>query len=255
MDQSGVLDGRWRRTWRSVQIIQGGIRQPADGGLRRVIGANYAPANHPSGPHRPKGEAMAKFGFPVPIVPGKEDLAGRIYDEMRARMGEYEESRRNAGLTLERTYFQRNPDGSTLLVVYAEGSGSMGDVARAFATSGTSFDQWFMDVNQELSGIDFRQPPPGGWPEHIASWEAPSGARGKGIALCAPLLPGKIEAGKSWAKEAFEDRREEMAESRLALGSTREEVFLNSTPMGDFAVVYIEGEDPVRANKEFAASN
>ncbi len=141
---------------------------------------------------------MAKFGFPVPIVPGKEDLAGRIYDEMRARMGEYEESRRNAGLTLERTYFQRNPDGSTLLVVYAEGSGSMGDVARAFATSGIPFDQWFMDVNRDLSGIDFRQPAPGGGPEHIASWEAPSGARGKGIALCAPLLPGKTEAGKSW---------------------------------------------------------
>src|SRR3989442_1066303 len=145
-----------------------------------------------------------------------------------ARMGEYEESRRNAGLTLERTYVQRNPDGSTLLVVYAEGGGSMGDVARAFATSGIPFDQWFMDMNQDLSGIDFRRPPPGGGPEHIASWEAPSGARGKGIALCAPLLPNKTEAGKSWAKEAFEDRREEMTESRLALGSTREES--SSTP-------------------------
>ena len=30
---------------------------------------------------------MAKFGFPVPIVPGKEDLAGRIYDEMRGKDG------------------------------------------------------------------------------------------------------------------------------------------------------------------------
>jgi hypothetical protein len=41
----------------------------------------------------------------------------------------------------------------------------------------------------------------------------------------------------------------------LALGSTREEVFVNQTPQGDVAVVYIEADDPVRANQRFAASN
>jgi len=198
---------------------------------------------------------MERFGFPVPILPGMEDLAHQVYRDMKGRMPEYVESRRNAGLTMERTYLQTNPDGSTLLVVYAEGKGTMGDVATAFATSGIPFDQWFMDVNQEASGIDFRQPPPGGGPEHVASWEAPSGARGTGIAVCAPLQAGKTDAGRAWAKEAFVNRRDELTGSRLALGSTREEVFLNQTPMGDFAVVYIEGEDPVRVNREFAASN
>ena len=71
-------------------------------------------------------------------------------------MAEYEESRRRAGITMERVYLQRNPDGGNLLVVYAEAAGGMADVIGTFATSGSDFDQWFLDVNQEIAGIDFR---------------------------------------------------------------------------------------------------
>ena len=39
------------------------------------------------------------------------------------------------------------------------------------------------------------------------------------------------------------------------MGSTREEVFLNHTPMGDITVVYIEATDPMKANQGFAASS
>ena len=138
--------------------------------------------------------------------------------------------------------------------MYNEAQGGFEDVVRAFATSGADFDQWFFEVNQEISGIDFRQPPPDGGPEHVASWEAPGGRRGKGMALAAPLAPGKTDAASNWAKEAFERRRDELTQSRLRLNQTREEVFLNRTPMGDIAVIYLEGEDPERANTQFAAS-
>jgi len=199
---------------------------------------------------------MDKTGFAIPILPGKEELATTsVSQEFRRRMPEYEQSRANAGLTMERAFLQKSPDGSNLIVIYGESEGSFEDVRRAFATSGSDFDEWFLRVNQEVSGIDFRQPGPGGAPEHIASWEAPSGARGRGLAFAAPLQPGKTDAGRAWAKEAFENRKGELTESRLALGNTREEVFVNQTPQGDVAVVYIEGEDPVRANGEFAASN
>jgi len=198
---------------------------------------------------------MAKFGFAVPILPGKEDLAmTRSIAEIRRRMTEYEESRRRAGITLERVFAQRNPDGSNLFVIYSEAAGGLGDVIRAFATSGSDFDRWFFDVNQEISGIDFRQPPPGGGPEHLASWEDSSGRRGRGLAFAAPLQPGKAGTARVWAREAFEMRRPEMTESRRALRQTREEVFFSSTPQGDVVVVYLEGEDPVLANREFAAS-
>ncbi len=133
-------------------------------------------------------------------------------------MAEYEESRRRAGITMERVYLQRNPDGGNLLVVYAEAAGGMADVIGTFATSGSDFDQWFLDVNQEIAGIDFRQPPPGGGPEQVASWEDPGAGRGRGLAFAVPLLPGKAEALRAWAREAFDARRRELTESRRALG-------------------------------------
>jgi hypothetical protein len=198
---------------------------------------------------------MAKVGFAVPILPGKEDLATKYsIAEIRRRMAEYEESRRRAGITVERVYLQRNPDGSSLFVVYVEAAGGMADVTGTFTTSGSDFDRWFLDVNQEISGIDFRQPPPGGGPEHVASWEDPGGGRGAGLAFAVPLLPGKAGAFRAWAREAFESRRQELTESRRALGQTREEVFLGSTPVGDVGVAYLEGKDPVGANRQFAAS-
>jgi Family of unknown function (DUF6176) len=198
---------------------------------------------------------MAKFGLAVPILPGKEDLATKFsIEEIRRRMAEYEQSRRHAGITMERVYLQRNPDGSNLLVVYIEAAGALADVTRAFAASESEFDRWFFEVNQEISGFDFRQPPPGGGPEHLASWEDTTAGRGTGLAFAAPVLPGQTEAGRAWAREAFQARREELTESRRALGQTREEVFLNTTPEGDVVVIYLEGEDPVRANRQFAAS-
>jgi hypothetical protein len=197
---------------------------------------------------------MARFGFPIPVLPGKEQLVLSATEQMNQRRQEHEESRRNAGLTLERAWLQRNPDGSSLLVVYDEAEGSFEDVVRAFVSSGSDFDRWFIEQNQEISGIDFRQPLPGGGPEHIGSWEAPGGRRGKGLAFAAPLAAGKADAGRKLIGEAFETRKQDLTESRLALRETREEVFLNMTPMGDIAVVYLEGDDPVRANREFAAS-
>jgi hypothetical protein len=198
---------------------------------------------------------MTKAGFAVPILPGKEDLAIRhSIEEIRRRIAEYEESRRRAGVTMERVYLQRNPDGSNLFVVYAEAAGGPGDVLGAFARSGSDFDRWFLDVNSEISGIDFRQPPQGGGPEHVASWEDPGSGRGAGLAFAVPVLPGKAEALRAWAREAYHARRRELTESRRALGQTREEVFLGSAPDGDVAVGYLEGKDPVDANRRFAAS-
>jgi len=198
---------------------------------------------------------MTKVGFAVPILPGKEDLATtHSIAEIRRRMPEYEESRRRAGVAVERVYLQDNPDGSKLFVIYVEAAGDTSDVLGTFANSDSDFDRWFLDVNQEITGIDFRQPAPGGGAEHIASWAEPGGSRGTGLAFAVPLLPGKAGALRGWAAEAFDSRRGELTESRLALGQTREEIFLNATPVGDVAVAYLEGKDPVEANREFAAS-
>lgn len=46
----------------------------------------------------------------------------------------------------------------------------------------------------------------------------------------------------------------EFAASRRALTQNIEVVTVLSTPMGDFASVYLEGEDPAEGNRKFAAS-
>ena len=88
----------------------------------------------------------------------------------------------------------------------------------------------------------------------IARWAAPGGANeGRGFAFAAPMKPGATEDARKFAREAYETRRKEMDESRLAQGLTREEVYLNQTP-GDVIVVYLEGEDPNEGNRRFAVS-
>jgi hypothetical protein len=69
----------------------------------------------------------------------------------------------------------------------------------------------------------------------------------------------RIQAGKrDQAKSIFEEvsgpRRQEYEASRRRLGIRREKVWFQSSPDGDMAVVYWEGEDPRAALREFASS-
>jgi hypothetical protein len=76
----------------------------------------------------------------------------------------------------------------------------------------------------------------------------------KTLAFTAPILRGKTEDARRFVKEIAGPRYQQMTDSRKALGQTRETVWIQPTPMGDFLVVYLEGADPVRANQALAAS-
>ena len=54
--------------------------------------------------------------------------------------------------------------------------------------------------------------------------------------------------------EAHGSRKAEMQESRRAKQMTRDSAYLNRTPMGDIVCVYLEGDDPIEGNRQFAAS-
>jgi hypothetical protein len=75
------------------------------------------------------------------------------------------------------------------------------------------------------------------------------------IGFTAPVLPGKEEQARAFFAEVGR-RRDEMTKSRKALpGKTsRESVWVMHTPMGDFGVVLLEGDDPIAANGAFSAS-
>lgn len=126
----------------------------------------------------------------------------------------------------------------------------------ALLSSDIPLDRYFIEKNAEATGIDFAAGPQGPDPELVGEWAAPGTSRhAKGFAFAAPLQPGKTDAAREFAREAYSTRQAEMADSRSSKGLTREQVFLNQTPAGDVVVVYLEGADPVEGNRQFAASN
>jgi Family of unknown function (DUF6176) len=198
---------------------------------------------------------MPSFGLAFPVLAGKEAQAREVGTRLREQRAEYEQSRQRVGVSFERAYLQRNPDGTSLVVGYLEAGRGFGEVMQALLTSDLPLDRYFIDKNQEVTGLDFRAGPAGSDPELVGEYVSGAGPRGKGLAFAAPLQPGKTDAARQFAREAYVSRRAELAESRSAKGLTREAVFLNQTPNGDVVVVYLEGTDPVEGNRQFAASS
>jgi len=62
------------------------------------------------------------------------------------------------------------------------------------------------------------------------------------IAFAAPILPGKADAFRDWMRLEGERRKEHEA-SRERLGIGREAVWLQQTPAGDMAIIYMEADD------------
>jgi len=69
-----------------------------------------------------------------------------------------------------------------------------------------------------------------------------------------PILPGKTEAGKEFAKACMGPRRAEFAEALNKEGITKESWFLQKTPQGDMVIVHFEAEDVEKAFETEAKS-
>ena len=74
------------------------------------------------------------------------------------------------------------------------------------------------------------------------------------LALTLSLLPRKTEEWKLWVQEMENTHRSAFRASRKHLGITREASFLQQTPLGDMAILYIETEDIARAFLGLATS-
>ena len=193
------------------------------------------------------------WAFPAPVLPGKDDEARAMRDYLQAHMAEWSDSHDRAAMTLERTYLMTTPQG-TLFVEYGETDTSFGASLGAMLNSGTELDKWIFTKFQEITGIDFTQPPAGPPPELVLSYYQPKPERGNGLAFSTPpLAPGKSDEYVRFSREATA-RMAEFAEARQGYGITVDRSYLNRTPMGDFIAVYLEGDDPLAGNRAFAAS-
>jgi hypothetical protein len=63
------------------------------------------------------------------------------------------------------------------------------------------------------------------------------------IAFVAPILPGKRDQWEAFMAQITGPRRAEFNASRRNAG-VHERTFLQETPMGDFAIVTLEGDSP-----------
>ena len=62
------------------------------------------------------------------------------------------------------------------------------------------------------------------------------------VATSLPILPGKTEEWKRIVREATGPRRAELDDMHRRFGLHTVHWFLQPTPMGDIAIVYLEGE-------------
>ncbi len=74
------------------------------------------------------------------------------------------------------------------------------------------------------------------------------------LALTLPLLPGKVDGFRAFAQEALGPRRAELDVSARKHGLDRQLIWVQPTPQGDVLIVYLEGDDPVKSNDSFVAS-
>jgi hypothetical protein len=198
---------------------------------------------------------MNRYALPYPIPPGISDAdvkgAARHFE---AHAADYRESRRRAGITLERVYLQKTPMGG-VVVAYIEGEWPFGEAFAALMDPSLELNRYFADFLHRVHGLDLAAAGAAPPPETIGVWTDPAvTTRKRGLAFTAPGIPGKEDYGKAFAREALVTRSDEFAASRRAQPVSVEVITLMQTPMGPFVSVYLEGDDPVEANRRFAAS-
>jgi len=195
---------------------------------------------------------MARFAFPTPVLPGKQ--ASDVPKLFEGRMAEYEESRRRNGVSTECAYEMQTPMG-TFVVAYLEADRSFEEVMAGLNSSELPIDKDFVAAVSDVHGMDPSAAPPGPPPEEIGYFRDPQvRERKKGLAFLAPIMPGAADRARAFAREALGARLAEHTASRRALGVCQESISLCSSPDGEVICVYLEADDPERANQQFAAS-
>ena len=74
------------------------------------------------------------------------------------------------------------------------------------------------------------------------------------LAFVLPLTPGKTQEWRDWGEEILGPRRSEYEALRRRLGLRTQRWYLQHTPQGDRAIIYLAGEDLQRTFKELQMS-
>ena len=74
------------------------------------------------------------------------------------------------------------------------------------------------------------------------------------LSMALPVKPDQAARLRAFCEEVIGSRRSEFEESEQRLGLTREGWYLQRTPMGDLAIIWMEGPDLVASLASFIQS-
>jgi hypothetical protein len=115
---------------------------------------------------------MASLSLTLTVTPGQSDrLRDFAQQVVGQRRQEFEASGQRIGLTREGWYLQRTPMGE-LWTVWVEGTDPAAALG-SFVQSQESFDVWFKQEVEQITGVDLNQPP-ADIPEVLFDWSASS---------------------------------------------------------------------------------
>lgn len=195
---------------------------------------------------------MENWCVAYPVLPGQTKFGAKeLPEQIRGRLDEYTQSRKAAGVTLERVYLMSTPKGD-FVVLYGEGNQPFAATVKTLSESTLPIDKDVIQWQHQLTGIDISKVTTPA-PVRVFDYAAPNATRGRGLAFVAPIPADKLAELRKFFVEAS-SKVEELREARMALGITRSQTFITETPMGAFCTVYIEAADPVVANEKFAKS-
>jgi hypothetical protein len=120
---------------------------------------------------------MDQICLVVPVRDGMADDARRFMSQLEhERKAEYEQSERRIGIDKEAWFLASIPSGDAL-VAYME-SPDFGRALGMFSQSRDEFDMWFKRRLADSTGLDLNNPPAGGLPELLSSYEISTLAAG-----------------------------------------------------------------------------
>ena len=194
---------------------------------------------------------MPRFLVAIPVAADVGEEARKFDEEVRARSEEFSESRRRIGVTRERGWLQRTPDGGQLFLLMLEGDDPV-EANRRFAESREPFDVWFKERAGAIFGIDVNQPIPV-QPELVYQSVPEDGEAKQSVAVALPLVPGQEEAHRQVAEEVKGPRKEAFDEFHRRAG-VLEDWWHQPTPDGTVVLLYLESDDLAGAMGHLAQS-
>lgn len=166
---------------------------------------------------------------------------------MAHRLADFETSRANAGIDVERVALLDSPIGH-VTISYLEGTNSYRDVAKTIRTTPTIFDQDMMTRGKVLHGMseddqrELRAPL-----ATAVGYRNVESPRGPWHAFVAPVAADVTERWQRFCDELNGARKEEFEAFVAKNGFTAYREGLYRNPRGQLACVYIEGSEDVDA--------